>query len=213
MCGRFSLATNLDELANQFGFDSMLMESRYQERNNIIPGHRILTVASGTEAGMKRAQIMRWGMHATTQGPIRQNAKPIYNARSETAHAKPTFAQAYAERRCIIPADAFYEMEQDEEGGRSMVRLRKADGTAFAMAGIWNPGRNYGENTGGDCVSLTTEPNSLVAQVHNRMPVILELEDIDEWIHPKTKPGRLKQLTAHREWDGMSLGRQVATAA
>src|SRR5712675_2365088 len=105
----------------------------------------------------------------------------LMNACSETAAVKPSFRDAFKRRRCLVPADGFYEWKQ--EGGRKQpVYIRMKDGEPFAIAGLWEHWEGQDGQVIESCTLLTTEPNDLLAPVHNRMPVILDPTDYEQWL-------------------------------
>lgn len=153
MCGRYTLADPAADLAERFSFDLSDLEQFIAPRYNIAPSQAVLTVAD------RHAQLRRWGLQ--TEDPKRS---PI-NLRCE-----PYMRRLPRLRRCLIPADGFYEWK--ELGGQKMpYRFALRDGAPFAFAGLANET---------SCAILTTAPNELVASIHDRMPVILlpELESL-----------------------------------
>src|SRR5467141_3454836 len=103
---------------------------------------------------------------------------------SETAAEKPAFRDAIKRRRCLIPADSFYEWKRIGPKEKQPYNFGLATGSLFAFAGLWDRWRDPKNNILETCTILTTEPNSLVADVHDRMPVILRQEDYDLWLDP-----------------------------
>jgi len=132
----------------------------------------------------------------TGRGP-----RPI-NARSEGVAGKPMFRNAFAKRRCILPADGFYEWKRLDRGKQPWL-IRLHDGGVFGFAGIYEPGN---EMTGDrpSCAILTTEANALMRPIHQRMPVILEPDDYADWLDPtRTEPSVLEKLLRPNESDGL----------
>jgi len=107
----------------------------------------------------------------------------MINAHSETAAEKPSFRKAFKERRCLIPADGFYEW-QKTNGGKQPYHLKMRDGRLFAFAGLWESWKGDEEGEIRSCTILTTDANDLVGEVHHRMPVILPPETYDLWLDP-----------------------------
>ena len=114
----------------------------------------------------------------------------MINARSETASTKPAFADSLKRRRCLIPADAFYEWEKDRKAKQPYCFedcFEVSDGALFAFAGIWDRWKDPGGTFVQTCSILTTSPNSVTRAVHDRMPVILDAPDFDRWLDPGMK--------------------------
>src|SRR5262249_37907670 len=109
------------------------------------------------------------------------------NARAETVASKPSFREAFRYRRCLVPADGFYEWKK--EGGRKPVYIRRKDGQPFAFAGLWEEWEREGEIIE-SCVIITTQANQMMAEYHDRMPVILHSNDYDLWL----AAARIKQV-------------------
>jgi putative SOS response-associated peptidase YedK len=179
MCGRFALAVEPEALARFVGLASLPpLEPRY----NIAPTQPVLTVLE--EHGARVARPLRWGL--TVPGV----AAPLINARAETVFDKPAFREAFATRRCLVPASGFYEWERG--GGRRPWLFRPPDAGLLALAALWEPAGPRGEAT--VCV-LTTAANAAVAPVHDRMPVLLAPADFAAWLDPgPTDPARIAPL-------------------
>ena len=194
MCARFSLTASGEELADAFELDGIpLWGARY----NIAPSQPVLAVRLLGQA--RHAGELRWGLTGTSSEPLDDDdpALPgfqtvagtpkgplVINARSETAATRPLFREAFASGRCLIPADGFYEWRRLEDARRPY-RIRRQDGRVFAFAGVATPG---------GCAILTTEPNELVREIHNRMPVVLGPGDFGRWLAPDTLRGDLEAL-------------------
>ena len=179
MCGRFSLTTPGELIAETFGLEEV---PELQPRYNIAPTQPVLAVRLPAPAGDRELVPLRWGLlgpglRDPAQGP------PLINARAETAARKPAFREAFRGRRCLVPADAFYEWRRSG-AQRQPVRYSLTGGSVFALAGLWGPATLPDTGTLGSCVVLTTEPNALVAEVHDRMPVILPREAWARWLDP-----------------------------
>ena len=117
---------------------------------------------------------------------------PHINARAETVHTLPLFREAFAKRRCLIPATGFYEW-QTRADGKQPYRFVRIDLEPFAFAGLWEFSRAGGEDTVSAAI-IVGEPNPLVAGVHDRMPVMLMPEDYDQWLNPATTVDELRTL-------------------
>ena len=170
MCGRYSLIVEIGQLALRFGFDAYDLER--PPRYNIAPTQPVLAVR-GSEPRL--ASYMRWGLvpSATRETP---SDPPLINARAETVAERPSFRSALLRRRCLIPADGFYEWQRDS--GRRPVRITMASGEPFAFAGLWDTWRDPRGDVIESCTIITTEANDLLQPIHDRMPVILP-EDVE----------------------------------
>ena len=171
MCGRYTLTTPADLITSHFDLpERPEIVSRY----NIAPSQETLIVAARRD-GMRAAGSAIWGLKTTAA----TTKRPLINARIETVDQKPAFREAFSRRRCLVPADGFYEWQSGPHG-KIPHYFSLGDGQPFAFAGIWNQ-----PPPDSDLVTfalLTTEPNQIVRAVHRRMPVILAREDYDLWL-------------------------------
>ena len=126
----------------------------------------------------------------------------MINARSETAPGKPSFRRAFRERRCLIPADGFYEWQRTN-GAKQPYYIHMEDGRPFAFAGLWESWSKGGEGEVRTCTILTTGANALVGEVHDRMPVILAHDAYDVWLDPDSEREELTGLLAPYPEDEM----------
>lgn len=204
MCGRFSLFAELDELALQFGFAPTAANGDYQPSWNIAPTSAILAVT--TDAGKRAGSVMRWGFtfSAGSRAGGGSSSRPLFNARSETLAERPAFRDAFARRRCLIPANGFYEWPGGGNG-KTPVWVHRTDELPFALAGIYDVAPNAAASV------ITCAPNSLMRPIHSRMPVILDAGDYDAWLDPYADAGMLQTLLATREWPELTA-RPVSSA-
>lgn len=177
MCGRYTLATPVGRLAEEFGFDTSSKD--FRTSYNVAPTQQVPAVLA--EGGTRRLEMLRWGLVPSWADDPGIGARMI-NARAETVPEKPSFRKAFKERRCLIPADGFYEW-QKANGGKQPFYIRMQDGSPFAFAGLWETW-NGDEGELRTCTIITTAPNELTGEIHNRMPVILDPEDHDLWLDP-----------------------------
>jgi putative SOS response-associated peptidase YedK len=178
MCGRFTLTKSGEEVAEAFGLDEPeALPARY----NIAPSQPVLAVKEPRVA----VQLL-WGLRSLPDD------KPLINARAETAATRGAFRAAFAARRCLVPADGFYEW-QGAKGtkNRQPFHLRLKGGGLFGFAGLWEPGL---AGQPGTLALLTTEPNEVVGPIHDRMPVILAPADYARWLDPRTPLAALRPL-------------------
>jgi putative SOS response-associated peptidase YedK len=173
MCGRYSLTRPEETLAEFLGVRDDV--SGFRARYNIAPT-QVAPVVRESSLGIRLALPMRWGM--TSLGGDPAHSPPLFNARSETVRVKGSFAESFVRRRCLVPADGFYEWRQ-EGSVRQPYRITQADGGPFAFAGLWAPWP--GEPTGAFTI-LTTTANETLAPIHDRMPVILPPARHEAWL-------------------------------
>lgn len=174
MCGRYTLKSGGDAIVGLFGLaEGLEIEPRY----NIAPTQQILVVLD--ENGRKLEE-MHWGLIPSWSKDPSIGSRMI-NARAETVAEKPSYRSAFKKRRCLIPADGFYEWKK-EPGGKQPYHLRLIEGRTFAFAGLWESWSVEGGEEIRSCTIITTEPNEVAAAVHNRMPVILSPELYGAWL-------------------------------
>ncbi len=150
----------------------------------------------------RRAGLMRWGFTFSGRAGASSSSHPLFNARAETVAERPAFRPAYAQRRCLIPVNGFYEWRSGG-GGKTPMWIHREDRQPFALAGIYDAEPNQATSV------ITSVPNSLMAPIHHRMPALLDAGDYDAWLDPDTDPATLHALLQPREWPGMTT-RQVS---
>jgi putative SOS response-associated peptidase YedK len=167
MCGRFTLRTPARDMVEIF---ELLREPDLTPRFNIAPTQQVLVVRPDNKA--REWTSMRWGL-VPSWARESKSGPPMINARAETIATKPAFRTAFKKRRCLIPADGFYEWQKT--GGKTKVPhyIRLADDRPFAFAGLWESRRVEDDSRLESCTIITCEPNTLMAELHDRMPVIL----------------------------------------
>ena len=181
MCGRFVFFAK-----GQFGYESLeLPEPSSFERYNIAPTQDILAIRVAQETGNPEWVMLRWGL-VPFWSKEPGGKRPLINARAEGIEAKPSFRNPVRHRRCILPASGFYEWRR-EGSGKQPFFVKPVAEEVFALAGIWD----HWEGKQGEVIEsvaiITTSANELMRPIHDRMPVILEEEDVAEWIAPATK--------------------------
>ena len=190
MCGRFTLNdTNPTKLRMRFDL-SESVEIDEQPRFNIAPTDPILAIRRDAE-GVREAGRLRWGLQPGRWAL--KPGRPLINARAETITEQPAFRDSFHERRCLIPADGFYEWRKDENG-KQPIWISRPDGQHWAFAGIWAKLEHPEGETVHSCAIVTCEPNELIKPIHDRMPVILEPGSEAAWIDPEADPGSLLEL-------------------
>ena len=179
MCGRFTLITPAETIAEQFQLPEIpALAPRY----NIAPTQPVAAVRQRPGNGGRELALLRWGLIPLWAKDPGIGSRMI-NARSETVAHKPAFRAAFRRRRCLVLADGFYEWQRRERGKRPFY-IRMGDERPFALAGLWEHWEGPDDRMIDSCTLLTTESNDLVRPLHNRMPVILYPKDYDLWLDP-----------------------------
>jgi putative SOS response-associated peptidase YedK len=200
MCGRYTLAAEIEQLQTRFQFDHSV--SDYQPSYNIAPSQEVLAVIRDEEAN--RAGLLRWGLVPSWANDPKVGYRMI-NARAESAADKPSFRRALRQRRCLIVADGYYEWQRGENQKRPMyMRLRSH--APFAFAGLWERWHGADDTTLVTCTILTTAANAQVQPIHHRMPVILEPGQEAMWLDRSvTEPEALQSLLAPMDADILDI--------
>lgn len=204
MCGRYTLTIEQEALQVALGVEGLLHPA---PRFNVAPSQKMPAVTA--PEGDWRSATLRWGLVPFwAKEPSIGNR--LINARCETAHEKPAFRQAFRQRRCLIPADGFYEWNK-EPGGKRPFWIHLEDPGVFTMAGLWE---RWTPKDGDEALEtftiLTTDANELLRPIHPRMPVILAEEDRARWLDPAADQETLRSLLgpAPAPWFGV---REVTT--
>lgn len=185
MCGRFTLTIGTEELMNRFLLTQLPEE--YVPRYNIAPGQLILAIITDHHQS-RRAGFLRWGLVPAWSRDEKIGNKMI-NARSETLHEKPSFKSLLSRKRCLIPADGFFEWKVTGQG-KQPVRILFQDERVFSMAGLYDTWLNSEGKKIHSCTIITTEANDLIRPVHHRMPVILKPEEEEKWLNRDTQDNK-----------------------
>ena len=176
MCGRFTLTVSASVLADLFNLED---PPDFRPRYNVAPTQSHPIVRTG-EGGSREWAAMRWGLVPHWAKDAKIGARMI-NARSETAAEKPSFRTALSRRRCLVPADGFFEWKT-EASGKQPFHIRFTDRRPFALAGLWERWRRVEGEALETFTILTTRPNDVAARLHDRMPVILAAESWPAWL-------------------------------
>lgn len=179
MCGRFSLTLPVEAMGRLFGFapdEAPALTPRY----NIAPSQGVAIVRRREDTAARELVLVQWGFVPAWARDPASMRQPI-NARGETVEAKPMFRDAFRNRRCLIPADGFYEWKK-EPGGKQPFRIQRADGAPFAFAGLWDLWKGKDGRTIESCVIITTQANDTTRPVHDRMPVMLDIGRFGPWL-------------------------------
>lgn len=178
MCGRFTLHHEPGEILARFAVQGSLFEE-LAPRFNIAPSQPIAVITAHGPHRERLLEPMQWGLVPFWARDL-ELGKKLINARAETAHEKPSFKHSLKRRRCLIPADGFYEWDRQT---RQPMHFRLTGGALFAFAGIFDEWSSPDGSVLRSCAVLTTTPNPLVGRVHDRMPVILDGEEAeDAWL-------------------------------
>ena len=183
MCGRYVLKANLPDIARMLGMDpDVLADGELEPRYNIAPTTEVLACRS-ERPGEKALARLRWGLVPHWAKAPDGNYRMI-NARAETVAGKPAFRSAFRQRRCLIPADGYYEWKA-VAGRKQPYLFTMKDGEPFCFAGLWERWHPPEGDPLETCTIITTAANALGAEVHPRMPVILPREAYDRWLDPE----------------------------
>lgn len=191
MCGRYTLAVQLDLITDRFLLKRI--DVKQSLRFNIAPT-QLAPVIRQTESG-RTLSMMRWGL-VPFWAKDESIGNKLINARGETLAEKPSFKRSLERKRCVVPADGFYEWKRSKDGKtKTPMRIVVGQGDLFGFAGLWDRWKSPGGETIESFTIVTTEPNQTVSPIHNRMPVILSRDVEDQWLDPEiTKPELLSPL-------------------
>jgi len=194
MCGRFVSSSPPDELAKYFDAEQVA-ETALEPSYNVSPSNDVFVVVEN--GGIRRLDAFHWGLIPFWAKDAKTGNKMI-NARAESIAEKNAYKRAFKKRRCIIPADGFYEWKKvPGQKAKQPYYIQRADGEPLAFAGlweVWRPKKAEGEDAAGaaedqgefirSCTIITGEPNEKMAEIHDRMPVILPPTAWAEWLDP-----------------------------
>lgn len=185
MCGRYTMHHSPQQLEMRFGITQA--QATTTERYNIAPTQTVPVIVEGD--GARFLDTMQWGL-IPSWAKEPGIAKKMINARAETLAEKPAFCTALSRRRCLIPADGFYEWKR-EGAARQPMHIRRTDGELFAFAGLWEEWKQPDGTPLRTCTVITTSSNALMEPIHDRMPAILLPEDEEAWLH--VTPGKFEE--------------------
>ena len=202
MCGRFVLAVDPDTLQGEF--PKFIFPEDIPIRYNIAPSLDITAIPND---GENTASSFRWGLIPFWAKDPKVGNRMI-NARSETLTEKPSFREAYKKRRCVIFTSGFYEWREDPiEKTKTPMFISLRSGKPFVFAGLWETWKQPDGTPLNTCTIITTTPNKLMRDIHNRMPVILSRDGLDTWLDPDIRtceelngllvPYSESEMTAH----------------
>ena len=195
VCGRYALSQSADDLAEEFGVDRVDVAEPPEPSWNVAPTDTVLGVLTRKrrdepEVLERRLRTLRWGLVPSWAKDPSIGSRLI-NARLETVHDKPAFRRAFALRRCLLPADGYYEWYGETKGKKQPFFIRPRDGHSLAMAGLYEIWRDPAVPDDDDpsafrwtSVVLTTEAEDDIGQLHDRMPLLVEPERWPAWLDP-----------------------------
>lgn len=170
MCGRFTLFSTFDDIIDRFDIDQFLPKDEYHPSYNIAPSQNILAIIN--DGSNNRLGKLRWGLIPPWAKGEKIGYKMI-NARAETITEKPAFRRPLVSKRCIIPADSFYEWKRLDHKTKIPMRIKLKSSALFAFAGLYEKWKTHQGGPLYTCTIVTTTPNELMKDIHDRMPVIL----------------------------------------
>lgn len=196
MCGRYSLSKSKIELEERFQAE---MLPDFNPRYNIAPTQLVPVITSASPNGFS---FFYWGI-TPDFGKNKPVAQKLINAKAETVDQKISFKSSFQRRRCIIPADGFYEWKKLGKKTKIPYRFTLRDNELFSMAGIWEEYESVSGETQHTFLILTTTPNEVVSEIHDRMPVILTKEAEKKWLDNYSSEEDLKKYLAPYTSDQM----------
>jgi len=180
MCGRYRLSRRKQIIEEHF--DAVSGEEEWTPRYNVAPTQPVPVIRQNPKEPIRELSLMRWGLVPSWAKNPSASAQMI-NARAETAGTKPAFRDALKSRRCLIPADGFYEWKRDGKTKQPFC-FEVNQGQLFAFAGLWDRWKDPTGKWLETCSILTASPNAVTSPVHDRMPVILDPDAYDLWLDP-----------------------------
>lgn len=190
MCGRLTLRSDPDVIAEHFRVDAV---PGFSARYNVAPSQPLLAIVEGSEPDSREPRIFQWGLVPSWS----KDGKGWINARIETAGTKPAFRSAFSSRRCLIPADGYYEWSRNPDGTKTPYFFTFRDDRVFAFCGIWDRWHAADGSEIETCAILTTHPSPLAASVHHRMPVVTSPDNYDLWLDVSDRSKNHRETLTH----------------
>ncbi len=210
MCGRYNIITDAQALYDAFQVEVELNAASLAQYN-VAPATDQLVILS--ERGYRVARWHQWGLIPHWAKDKAIGYKTI-NARGESVAAKPAFRDAFRQRRCLVPASGFYEWKV-QDGGKQAYLIRLKGGELFAFAGLWEGWAGPGGEVRSFTI-ITTEPNELMARIHDRMPAIIPRAQYARWLDPALQDsGQIQPMIASYpdgELQAIPVGREINNA-
>ena len=208
MCGRVTISAPREEISkylyDYFSITEFDLNS-YSPRYNITPSQDVLSIINDGEN--YRAGYLKWGFIPEYS---KDSKSYIINTRSETIDTKPSFKNSLINKRCIIPVDGFYEWKK-EQTKKTPMRITMKDNSIFALAGIWSTFIKDDASKIFTFSIITTTANKLINDIHDRMPVILNHENIKLWLNPNNKDPQLLKSLLHPYSDSTMITYEVSS--
>lgn len=201
MCGRMTTTTSADEIAKQFEAAVVAKEAAERQPSyNVAPTQDIIVVSNqSNDSDEREVRTMHWGLVPFFAKDTKGSARMI-NARAENVADKPAYRRAFKKRRCIIPADGYYEWEKVNSKTKQPWYFQDKSGQLLAFAGLWEIWHDPNQPEDADplvsCTIITADANSNVQSIHNRMPLALTPEEVNAWLSPENneRPDELKKI-------------------
>lgn len=208
MCGRFVAASDPEGIVRFFVVDDRQTEE-LPPNWNAAPTDPVYAVAM--HRGLRVLVSFQWGLVPFWAKDRKVAARHI-NARAETVASKPTFAESFQQRRCLIPADGFYEWRRHPDGSRTPYFIHRIDGAPMAFAGLWASWHDPADGSRlRSCAIVTTRAGGGIAALHERMPVVLEQAAFGDWLDRDAEPAYLHHVLASADPDVLTW-RRIGTA-
>ena len=205
MCGRFVRQSSSEEFANLFSATTPT-ELNLAASYNITPSQTVL-VARLDQQQRRELTALHWGLVPSwSKGP--DNRYSMINARAETVASKPAYRNAFKRRRCLFAVDGFYEWKR-QDNAKQPYYIHMAGDEPFAMAGLWEFWQGADGSVIESCAIITTTPNELMADIHDRMPVILAPDDYTAWLDHSQTPEQLLKSYPAELMDAYPVSTQV----
>ncbi len=176
MCGRYTLLSSVEDLRVLFAFEGEVPP--LSPNFNIAPAQGVPIIR--TENGARRFACARWGLVPSWSKEI--GPRPLFNARAETISIKPSFRSAFRRRRCLVPADGYFEWQMRSQASKQPYYIALEKGGPFAMAGIWEQWMSADGSELESMAVITAPANKALAYIHDRMPVIVFPDGYDLWL-------------------------------
>jgi len=203
MCGRVRLSSDVSEIKLAFSIPPHRPTPNFPPSWNVAPTDPLPVVRHDKKAGERSLDILRWGLVPYWAKDLKVEFSDI-NAKAEGIETRPAFREAFQRRRCLVPVDNFYEWKKTATG-KQPYAIALADRSLMALAGLWENWRSPAGEWVRSFAVITTTPNELCAELHNRMPVILKPEAWPVWLAEEpADPPELKALLAPLPSDEMT---------
>jgi putative SOS response-associated peptidase YedK len=186
MCGRFTITIDLEDLREYLvdHYDITELKSKFElPRYNIAPTQDVITIIN--DGSKNRVGLLKWGLIPPFAKDEKIGASMI-NAKSETLMERPSFRSSFQTKRCVILADSFYEWKR-EENKKTPMRIGLNNNQIFPMAGLWSTFTRSDGSKIHSTTIITTHANELMSEIHHRMPVILDDQEVATWLNPKNQ--------------------------